>query len=389
MLSLKLFFPSALCLAIISPFIISCTSRDSGKSSRVLIDGSPIQCSSRNTYSDELTITELEIVDSGNVGKYPLEGRCEEEDKLITVTVNGYKTEKTPKCDRGRWEINLDLTEVITEGNTVAFHATHNRGRLCKEARVAFRGPKNYIPISASDDYDESSFYVMKYEAKLEGEKTASKAVSEPTGYPISRITHQEALLLCQNNGSRYELMKNSQWQTIVRAIEDENKNWSQGHHSPSDNNTLNCGIARGIPQEASSNDSNDCATTFCDSNWDINRRTHFLPNGKKIWDMCGNVGEMMKNRYNENDSFKGYVYQLSSDLKKLFGPKKTYSIVNASRRSTTWNLGYADIDRGNDLIIRGLPGRDAGIFSVNITSDQVSRRGSGHDVGFRCVYTP
>lgn len=381
-------FPSVLGLATIFPLIISCTSRDSKRGTRVLVDGpSQTRCHIRSGYSDELTITEPEIVDSGNVGEYLLEGRCEEEDELVKVTVNGYETEKNPKCDRGRWEITLDLTDVITEGKTIAFHATHNRRRSCREAQVTFQGPRNYIPIPALDDYDESSFYVMKYEAKLAGEKLSSKAVSEPAGYPISPITHQESLLLCENNGSRYEVMLNSHWQAIVRHIEGQDRNWSQGRPSPSDNNTLSCGNNRGTPQEASS-DSNDCAVTSCDSNWDINKRTHFLPGGKKIWDMCGNVGEMMQDKYKENTSFRGYIYELSSDFKQLFGPKRTYSIVNASRRSTTWNLGYANIKRGNDLIVRGLPGRDAGIFSVDITSDQESRRGK-HDIGFRCVFVP
>ena len=174
-----------------------------------------------------------------------------------------------------------------------------------------------------------------------------------------------------------------------MRHIEDPGQKLvSKAVLPPSNNNALNCGIAQGAAQEASS-DSNDCAATFCESNWDINKRTHFLPGGNKIWDMCGNVGEIMKDKYKENISFRGYIYDLSSDLKKLFGPKRTYSIVNAGRRSTTWNLGYANIKRGHDLIIRGLPGRDAGIFSVDITSDQESRRSYGHDIGFRCVFVP
>jgi len=387
----KLVFSPALCLSVIFPLIVSCISKDSEKTSKVLADDSypRVRCNGRNTRSDEVTITDLEFIDSNNVGEYLLEGRCKEEDELVKVTVNGYPTEKTPKCDRRRWKITLDLTYVATEGDTVTFQVTHNRKRLCQEARVAFLGPKNYIPIPALDDYYESSFYVMKYEAKLVGEGTASKAISEPAKYPISRVTHQEAELLCQSNGSRYELMKNSQWQTIVRYIESEDRNWSQGRSSPSDNNILNCGISRGSPQEASSSDSKDCAIGFCDSKWDINKRTHFLPNERKIWDMCGNVGEMMLDKYKERTSFRGYIYELSSDLKKLFGPKRTYSVVNANRRSTTWNLGYADIKKDNDLIVRGLPGRDAGIFSVDITSDQESRRGYKHDIGFRCVYIP
>ena len=346
------------------------------------------ECSQQEAHSDELSIKDLEFIDSNNVGEFLLQGRCETKNELIHIMVNGYKTSGNPKCDKGRWKVTLDLTPVATEDSTVIFHLSHNQARLCKEVKIAFLGPKNYIPISPVEDHYESGFYVMKYEARIEGQGSSAKAVSVPGGRPASRISYEEAVTLCQNNGSRYDLIKNIQWQNIALSIEEIDENWSQGHSLPSDSNALNCGLFRGNPREASSDDSQDCAVTFCDSGWDQNRRTHLLPNGK-IWDICGNVGEIMKDKYRKEESFNGYVYQLSSELKQLFGPKKTYKIVDANRRSNTWNLGYAKVKKGYDLIVRGLPGREAGVFSVDITSDQVSRRSYSGDTGFRCVYIP
>ncbi len=346
-------------------------------------------CGRRDSYSDEVSITDLEFIDSNNVGEYKLKGRCEQRNELVYVTVNGYKTSSIPKCDKKRWEITLDLTSVAHEGDAVTFQITHNKRKLCKEVRVAFLGPKNYIPISPLEDYYESGFYVMKYEAKVNERGRSAKALSDPAGSPTTMVTHKEAQTLCQNNGSRFDLIRNEQWQNIARSIEEVDENWSQGRSIPTDDNTLNCGVARGIPKAASARDSDDCAARSCESKWDINRRTHILSNGERIWDICGNVGEIMKDKYRRNEQFKGYIYDLSSTLKKLFGPKRNYSLARANRRSATWGLGYAAINRNKDLIVRGIPGRDAGIFSVDVTSDQTNRRGYGRDIGFRCVYVP
>ena len=346
-------------------------------------------CSQRDSYSEEISLRELKFVDSNNVGEYLLKGTCELNNDLVYVTVNGYKTSSNPKCDKGRWEVMLDLTSVANEEDTVTFEITHNRDSICHEVSVAFQGPENYVPIPPIDDYYESGFYVMKYEAKIGDRGPNAKAVSVTKGQPALRITYQEALNLCQNNGSRYSLIRNDQWQNIVYSIEETHENWSQGRSTPSDDNALNCGLFIGNPLEASSNDEDDCAASSCNSGWDENRRTHLLPNGERIWDICGNVGEIMKDKYRKSYIFDDHVYQMPSTLKKLFGPKKTYRLVSANRRSNAWNLGYAKINKGNDLIVRGLPSREAGIFSVDITADQATRRGYSGNIGFRCVYIP
>ena len=350
---------------------------------------SSTQCNERDSYSEEISVRELEFVDSNNVGEYLLKGTCELNNDLISVTVNGYKTSSNPKCDKGRWEVMLDLTSVASEEDTVTFKITHNRDSICYKVSVSFLGPKNYVPIPSVEDHYESGFYVMKYEAKIGNKGPKANAISVAKGQPALRITYQEALNLCQNNGSRYSLIQNSQWQNIAYSIEEVHENWSQGRSTPSDNNVLNCGVFLGSPLEASSNDRDDCAVSSCNSGWDKNRRTHLLPNGERIWDICGNVGEIMKDKYSRSDIFDDYVYKMYSDLKKLFGPKKTYRLAAANRRSNTWNLGYAKIKKGNDLIVRGFPSQKVGIFSVDITADQNTRRSYSGNIGFRCVYIP
>ena len=115
-------------------------------------------CRRSDTYSEEISITDLEFVDSNNVGDYLLKGRCEARDSLVYIKVNGYKTSNNPKCDKGRWEVSLDLTSVATEEEKIIFSLSHNGEKICKEVRVAFIGPKNYVPISTLEDYYESGF---------------------------------------------------------------------------------------------------------------------------------------------------------------------------------------------------------------------------------------
>ena len=353
-------------------------------------DSRSSECRRDSSYSEEVSVTELRFVDSNNVGDYLLQGRCEETNELVYVTVNGHETRPSPKCSRGRWKMELNLTNVVTEGPSMVFKIEHNGDSICHEVRVAFLGPEDYIPVPPLEDYYEDGFYVMKYEAKVvDRGGSSARAISAPKGLPIMRASYQEALDLCENNGSRYGLMRNSQWQNIARSIEKEHKNWSQGRSIPSDDNALNCGVFLGRPMEASSNDENDCAVKSCDSGWDEKRRTHLLTNGERIWDMCGNVGEIMKDKYQKKEDFDNYIYKMPFSLKKLFGPKKTYKLVEASRRDNAWNLGYAEIKKKNDLIVRGLPGRKTGIFSVDITKDQDGRRGYSSATGFRCVYVP
>ena len=401
-LSKQSFFPFFYFLAI-SVIAVSCTPKGDTNSgdkrdrrrdtSQVLEDGrgrdnSKSKCSQRDSYSEEISIRnkDLDFVDSGNAGEYELEGNCETRNALVYVRVNGYPTTKNPKCDKGRWKVTLNLSTVASREDSIVFYLTHNKEDLCKEVRVAFLGPANYIPITSSEGRYESSFYVMKYEAKIDGEGSNARAKSAPEGKPISRVSYEDALKLCRNAGSRFDLIQNSQWQEIALSIEEMDENWSQGRAIPSDGNILNCGVSRGSPKEAL----NDCAVESCDPDWDENKRTHILPgpDEEKIWDMCGNVSEMMKDKYRANENFRGYIYQLSSDLKELFGPKTRYSVANARRGSNTWNLGYVDISRGNDLIVRGSPGNNAGIFSVDVTNDQDKLRSRGN-IGFRCVYIP
>ena len=350
-------------------------------------------CKSRESKSDVISIRgDLDYVDSINVGNYPLKGRCDNHNNVVAIKVNGYDISDNPACNRGRWELELDFTSIASPEKDIILHISHSGETICQRLRVAFSGPVNYIPVPYMEDYYESSFFVMKYEAKLTGKGSSSaKAISQPEERPITRVTYDEAVKLCRNNGSRYDLMQNSQWQNIALSIEETDINWSSGRQSSSENNSLNCGVTSGGAKPASSNDRDDCADSSCNAEWDFKRRTHILSNGQVIWDICGNVGELMKDKYTLNRGFDGSVFELSGELKRLFGPDRNYNIIDSDRRSLNWGLGEADIEGNHNLIVRGFAPRARGkngIFSVAVTEDQSSRR-TLNQQGFRCVYIP
>ncbi len=341
-------------------------------------------------YTDEdsdFTIEELDYIDAHNLSEYLLEGRCESGEE-IEITINGYPIDQKVYCKSKRWELTVDLTPLAQE-EVISFEISSYGERFCEDVKVAFTSPKNYIAVPGLEGYYETGFLVMKYEAKLHKAGINSKAVSEAKGRPIFSISHSDAQKLCRNNGSRYDLISNNQWQNIARDIESIDENWSLGKAKVIEGNILNCGVNRGAIREASRSDDDDCGTSSCNRNWDYNRRTHLLSSGERIWDICGNVGEIMKDKHTgTGGSSRKYIYDITGKLKDLFGPDKRYNIIGINRRQDYFGLGHINIDKSKKLIVRGSQDRYAGVFSTEITRDRDSSR-SGYSVGFRCVYLP
>ena len=338
----------------------------------------------------EVTLKELERINDKNAGDYEIGGKCSHSDRLVEIRVNGYKLDQNPVCNRGRWEISLDLTDVATESEDVEFQISHGSDSniICESQKSSFSCPSNYIPIPSVFGAYEESFCVMKYEARL----SQGQAVSSPEGRPVTGLTYDEALSACKSNGSHYDLISNSQWQSIARLVESEDENWKLGRAVVQEGNALNCGNTLSI----SSADSSSAL-----SRWTFERRTHKLPSGHWIWDMCGNAGEMMSDLNRESFSVDGYIYEIRiRNIKSRFGPRKSYITTSESpsrRENYYWGLGYAYLTDSRNLIIRGhninksrsISSRSSiGIFSVDLSMSrsEVSRSGL-RKVGFRCVY--
>lgn len=400
----KVFFRSLLFISAVLLVCFSCGGPDKKKT--VSVRHSPekdtISCDKQGEREGpEVSITSrLEFVDSQNAGEYLLKGRCSQRKQEVQITVNDFVNDfplkEYPVCKNGRWEVSLDLTGLAGEGmEKIQFKVRQGKRSnvACKEVKVAFGCPENYVPVPPLEDYYENAFCVMKYEAKVP-DKNDPKALSVPEGQPVSSVSHEVAVKLCRNNGNRYDLIKNEQWQTIVRHIEEEDENWFSGRASRTQGNFLNCGVNTGRPQEASLNDEDNCNHSSCTGeSRNYYSRTHFLPGGHVIWDLCGNVGEMMKDENKASYSFRDPVYLLKGDAKDRFGPKKEYAETESNRRlqrrgeGRYWGLGEAELSRDGSLIIRGAQSVNAGIFSVSLERGQDSR--IPNNVGFRCVYIP
>ena len=405
---MRLFFVAALLLSL------SCGDRSSRPSDRrrpVGIDlNSPqgrdrfLPCSSEGERDGpEVSITNrLDFVDASNAGNYLLKGRCSESRQAIRISVNDFPLKEYPICRYRRWELSLDLTTldlttIASKHEEIQFKVSHGTDSnvVCKEVKVAFKCPKNenYIPVPFLEDYYKTAFCVMKYEAKLRS-KGDTKAVSVPEGKPIVSVSYQTARELCRNNGFRYDLISNNQWQIIARLIEKTDENWSSGRASRTTGNSLNCGATVGGLREASSNDEDSCGSSSCErGSWSYYWRTHVLPGGRILWDFCGNAGEMVKDKNETSYDFHDPVYLLKGRTKDRFGPEKTYlesddSRSRHNREGRYWGLGVADLKRSGSLIIRGAQGRNAGIFSVNLDKDQEDGY-PPFNTGFRCVYIP
>lgn len=229
-------------------------------------------------------------------------------------------------------------------------------------------------------------------------------AESRPDGTPWANLNRAQAVAECQALGAGYDLISNAQWQTIARNLEFVGWNWSGGTVGSSG------GMSRGhsdqLPDNslASSADANGACTgtgQACDlSTWSDQRRVHQLASGIYIWDISGNVSEVMKDENNTNFGANGYLSVITptnrpttgtisgvvGNVNYHFGPAGDYSALSTSPFA---GLGWAEINYNNGAIARGLSwfwNAATGVFAVALSVDA---NFTGPRMGFRCVWTP
>ena len=273
--------------------------------------------------------------------------------------------------------------------------------------------------------------------------------VSVARALPWRMITKVQAISECQslnseltaddiindsNNDGTYDLITNDEWQTIARNIEVVASNWKEkliGHvatgQGGSNDNRLNRGHTKSdskfqiLVASASVADREACIYTyayysqnwenaFCPGEgegWHIQKRTHLLSNGYKIWDFSGNnfeyvrdsslgsygpsatIRELQLSTHSNELSLSGGLTSTARSAKDQFGPDLAYN-DESHADIMGYGLGYANLDSnvGVDIIRGGSYSSTeyAGVFSVGLSSQPY--KGSGN-VGFRCVYRP
>ncbi|MCB9025811.1 MAG: SUMF1/EgtB/PvdO family nonheme iron enzyme [Bdellovibrionaceae bacterium] len=264
--------------------------------------------------------------------------------------------------------------------------------------------PNNFIPVPKLKNYTDKDFCVAKYEMK-KGEN--GKAHSMPEKKPMGSVSQPQAIRLCQGMGKYYDLITNSEWQTIARNIELVSQNWDE--NKVGSKGGLNHGHSDGVPPKslpATSEDNNSCYKTkdSCDlKKWHSQRRTHILSNGQVIWDFAGNQWEWTKDINNVDygyDAYMSFVTHVTHknkgklldgvlrDAKDQFGPTNDYSKHISHAYA---GLGQAWLNYKNGGVRRGgrwKNGPSSGVFTVHLMHD-VSDKLKLSGAGFRCVYRP
>jgi hypothetical protein len=255
--------------------------------------------------------------------------------------------------------------------------------------------PTGYVRIPTNSDLSISEFCVMKYEAR----NVNGVATSQAAGLPwvgiargLDGTSSNSAWKACKDLGNGYDFLTNAQWQAVARNIESVSSNWSNGSNAGS--NALNQGHSDYTPgntltastddDPCSGTDNNHCATnTHSDFS---QKRTHTLSNGEIIWDIAGNVWEMVQHvtvadpDWSVNEFVSQFNFVQSDRLK--FGPAGTY----ASKGYPDYGgLGQGYWDSNNGTIRGGWwnDGNRSGVFAFNNLDDVFD---DTLNFGFRCT---
>ena len=357
-----------------------------------------LACNSSREFS-ELSInldTEDEdsyALDSRNASSYVLTGKCGNSGSEVRVYFEGRPMDRFPVCNRGSWKAGpVDLTRMSNQKERFQVAVSQGGGVLCKNIKNYFICPENYIGVPKYEPYTYNDFCTMKYEAKHRDERSESeyrhvivRAESSSDGMPITRVSIEDAVRFCKENGPNFDLISNDQWQSIARNIEREDANWSFNSTDVRYGNRLNTGNITsvkvgGVEDELSLEE------------WRQDKRSHRLSNGEYIWDFSGNLWELVKHNIRDlPDDYNGYVYHMPTSLKPLFGPEREYSILDdrPNQARDMAGLGFIRAGSFQGGVIRGGANlRTAGIFSVD-TSIGRGRTDYRGNIGFRCVYYP
>ena len=372
---------------------------------------SSVRCSGSGSGGG-VTIAKADDVSSNNAGEYRISGKCEDSNERIEISVENKSLEKL--CSGRRWGVTLDITGVVQGRETVSISASSSGSSACVSVDNRFNCPEGYIPVPREIGYTEKDFCVMEYEASSENrrndrssrryddersrrssyrdsrddESYFDKAISRSGNSPWTEVSHREAKEKCQNNGIGYSLITNDDWQTIARHIESEPENWSIGRNAIRTDNILNVGVSSRGADGGSRRGSSS-------SRWELEKRSHLLPNGTEIWDFSGGVWEFVLDSVSSlgiRSSGNTSIAELSGERKRQFGPQgKYYSLSGRNIRETPGGLGQAKLSTVKDYVARGggISVRDLGIFSVRADIDSTRSSSSLRDIGFRCVFRP
>ncbi|MCB0361455.1 MAG: hypothetical protein KDD35_01955 [Bdellovibrionales bacterium] len=270
--------------------------------------------------------------------------------------------------------------------------------------------PPHFVLVPQKSPYTSDAFCLAAYEMKIKGQDQGNReydpkfvAESRPEGTPWVNIDRDSALLECQALGDSFDLISNSEWQTVAQNLELVNVNWTSGIVGKEMMYRGNTDYQPALAlQVLDVSDPYSLTGNSSFENWGYGkeqRRTLTLRNGQVIWDLSGNVGEWVKgelkikfSRGSEiiemselTESVRGELIKGSNGQRIVeeFGPSGIYM---GSDSDQYFGLGSIWFWFNRGSIIRGswwAKGKDGGIFSV-VT--HYSPKDYTDYIGFRCV---
>ena len=391
------FMKNLLRLTLLSFVFLSCEQESTTTTNRQSYKQFDATTCQSNEENKRARFGHLPEINSNNASNYTFSGACEREGSDVKLYIEGHPLDTQPVCNRGEWQISANISGIVNKRKSVqiAVSQTGSGGLLCERVKNHFICPDGYIAISQRDGWTSDDFCVMKYEAKVRSESDLGspyqrklvKAESRANGVLITRVSKQDAIKYCEENGAGYNLISNDEWQTIARNIEEVDVNWSKGDRDIESDNLLKVGNISGIK-------SNSDEKSIDDNRWRKNDRYHKLLNGEYIWDFAGNLAEIVRHDIlSLPTKYRGYVYKMPQELKNLFGPERDYSVFNERERHRGFGgLGFIQTGDFKASVLRGGTAGNrtmgAGVFSADTTADPNRLNFQAH-VGFRCVYYP
>lgn len=196
---------------------------------------------------------------------------------------------------------SYQLTAKINSGNSQGYFL--NSGSTVKESKTC---PEGFIFVPGNPVYKtDDGFCVMKYEAKNNG---SNIPVSTASGSPWANITYTDALAYSQTACDGCHLMKNNEWMTIATNVMSVNSNWCDPSGTCTTQQVGNGFIFSGHNDALPNNpltvsNPNDGYSDTGSTSFDKQRRTLKLTTGEEIWDLSGNVYEIMQETINRNNT--------------------------------------------------------------------------------------
>ncbi len=227
--------------------------------------------------------------------------------------------------------------------------------------------------------------------------------VSKNSEKPLTQINMYQADILCEYLGEGFSLISNKQWMSIARNAQFVNENWDSGEFN-------NGSLFRGNNGINSINSYNGNNPQFPSTD---NKSRLFLDNGEEVWDMSGNIWELIDEVLNCTSIGQPCTGIMPQDSTPNANEFITFdNVVDTGKFSenelfpynVSWNwdtkgVGNLKVENSGPnsegsylfVLIRGgyhnaLTNERGGIFVGNFENNPYI---SNPVVGFRCTYQP